>query len=146
MFGVRCWFDSGYTVMRRFTGLLPNLTPCFSHPAVTFSVSAARGAQKFGFSGVRLHGHVFRIQCSAWSICVLMRQSTDLEDFQVFLREGGPRILRSRSHPAIWTLFPPTPCIWLSCVSSRRLSEEFHHFRREGVPRFLWLTSGWCLR
>ena len=61
-----------------------------------------------------------------------MRQSAELCGFQCFLREGGPQIARSIpafcSHREIWTLFPRAPCIWHSCVSSRRLLEEFPSF------------------
>ena len=70
---------------------------------------------------------------------MLTRQSTDLGDFHVFLREGELRIPRSLSagvllSPRNLDIIPRAPCIWL-CVSPRRLLEEFQHSFREGVPR-----------
>ena len=74
-----------------------------------------------------------------------MRQPTDLVDFHVWLREGGPRIPRSMPG-AVHTLksghYSHGPLYLASCVRLRWQLEEVPHFPREGVPTLLCAMPG----
>ena len=99
---------------------------------------------------------------AGWSNCgyTLMRQSTELENLHVFLREGGRRIPRSIpaccSHLDMWTFFQRSFASGSHSVSPRRQLEDFHTFSTR-IPVCVAVTmqrqlpavrrdSGRCLR
>ena len=150
LFGVRrCWFDSGCTVIRRFTLLffLPNVThvlrvgalryhvsTCASYPAVASRCLPRLRSTKIWILWVWLHDHVSVFSAQLGPSVVRMLGISTFLHVQVDL---GSRVrcrlsdlTRKCGH------FAHTPFVFGFCASVHGglYLEEFHHFPREGVP------------
>ena len=96
------WFDSGYTLMHPDVELLDDFTTCPLHPAVTCSVAALPEEYKhFAWLGRCLQDSVFSVLARLWLHGRASVFTEFMLNLRLFLRGGGPWILRSILVPCI---------------------------------------------